>query len=306
MALQRRLGNRVIGGLRALAVSLAGLVLASAAHPAPEHSSVHAAEKVATCGGFLEGAAFDSEGTLWVVDLMSGNVFAVTPGRCDRKANTGGAPNGARFAPDGRLFIADNKRGILAFDTRTLKISTIVDRVGSDPMASANDIAFDDEGGVYVTLPNGSDAVNLRGRVAYAARGQSSATIMSDGLSFPNGVAVTPDGDHILVGQFTDKSILMIPTLKSEAKLKAASVFGRTVGGDGPDGMAIRNGILYYANFGDRSIGRMDMQGHSLAPITLPDEAGTMVTNVAFRGDQLFVTEASKGEVWVFRLSLER
>jgi len=263
------------------------------------------AERFAACGGFLEGAAFDPAGLLWVVDLNGGRILSVDAnGRCTERGNTGGRPNGARFGPDGRLYVADNARGLLAVDTRTMKIEVIADRYRGEPIRSANDIAFDGAGGLYFTDPAGSDALDRKGRLFYLASGSRTPELVSDRLAFPNGVVVTSDGEAVLVGQFADKSILSLPSRRPSKAFRIAYVLLRTEGGTGPDGMTRSpDGTLYWAEFGAGRVGRADALGHILPSLPLGPGAGPMATNVAVRNGFLYVTEAFKGEIWRIRLS---
>lgn len=281
------------------ALALAAALVAAPVNPLP---APPVAEKVAHCGGFLEGAAIDRRGTLWVVDWMSGAVLAVRDGKCEKRLETHGAPNGARLHKDGRLFVADNKRGILAIDLETMAISPIVDSYNGERIKAANDLAFDADGGLYITDPNGSDATSRRGRLFYLPPGGKSLRLVADGLSFPNGVALSADGKYVFVGQFTDKSVLMIPAVTNTDPLKASFVHLRTVGGFGPDGMALdADGRLYWALFGSGSVGMADPSGRLLPALELPADAGRYVTNVALSGGWIYVIEAQKGEVWRFR-----
>jgi gluconolactonase len=275
-----------------LAASLTFLGTALAQAP------VRQVEKVAHCGGFLEGAAFDGNGHLWVVDLKSANIFRVKGGVCEIVANTGGAPNGARFHKDGRLFITDNKRGVLALDIRSKTLSVVADSLDGQPLRGLNDLAFDDAGGAYITDPNGSSATDRKGRLLYlSANGQVS--VVEHGLSFPNGVAVSSDPNYVFVGQFTDKSILMIPSVANQEAMKSTFVHVRTIGGLGPDGIVLgADGGLLWAQFGSGSLGRSDSAGNLLPSVALPTGAGHFVTNIAVKDGWAYLTEAQYGDVW--------
>ena len=134
-------------------------------------------EKFATCGGFLEGATVDRSGTLWAVDLLSGNVLRVDDGgQCHVEGTTGGAPNGAKFHRDGRLFIADKNLGVLAFDPATGALTTIADTYRAERIRGTNDLVFDADGGLYFTEPYGSNALDPDGRVVLSAAGRQRGT----------------------------------------------------------------------------------------------------------------------------------
>ena len=151
-------------------------------------------EKVAACKGFLEGAAFDAEGTLWMVGLVSGEVMKLVDGQCQAVGRTGGAPNGAKFHADGRLFITDRIRGLIAFDPTTASVTPIRSTYGAENLRGLNDLVFDKAGGIYFTEPYGSSVLNPNGRVFYLPPGPNARpSLIADRIAFPNGIALSPD-----------------------------------------------------------------------------------------------------------------
>lgn len=261
-------------------------------------------ERFADCGGFLEGATVDRGGTLWVVDLLSGNVISVDDdGECTVEGNTGGQPNGAKFHRDGRLFVADKQLGILAFDPETGEQELIANSHRAERLRGVNDLVFDADGGLYFTEPYGSGALHPNGRVFYMPPGgDAPLEVMSDALAFPNGVALSPDGTAVYVGEYARKRVVSIPSMNRADPFATTYVYGRTQGGIGPDGMALDEaGNLYAAIFEGGGIAVFDASGFPLGRIELPDDAGTFVTNLAFEEDRLYITEASEGVVWRVR-----
>ena len=290
----------------------AALLTLAASHAAAQSDGLDeicgdcAFEKFASCGGFLEGATVDSDGTLWVVDLLSGNLLSVADGgRCDIRANTGGEPNGAKFHRDGRLFVADKVLGIVAYDPGTDSMTTIMDTYRAERLRGTNDLVFDADGGLYFTEPYGSSATHPTGRVFYLPPGEDAAPVVAaENLAFPNGVAVTPDGSNIYIGEFAKKHLLSAPAVGSPDVFDIPNVFARTVGGIGPDGMAFdEDGNLYVAIFQGGAVDVIAPDGRPRGTMMLPEDAGTFVTNMAFHDGWLYVTEASAGEIWRVRVS---
>jgi gluconolactonase len=257
--------------------------------------------KFATCGGFLEGATFDRNGVLWAVDLTSGNVLRIDDrGECHVERSTGGAPNGAKFHRDGRLFIADKNLGVIAFDPKTKKVTTIADTYRAERIRGTNDLVFDANGGLYFTEPYGSSTLDRDGRLFYLPPGPNAAlTVVADRIAFPNGVAITPDGANVYVGEYADKRILSLPAAESTNAFDIAHVVLYTQGGVGPDGMAFDEaGNLYAAIFQGGEVQVFDPAGFSFGAIRLPEGAGTFVTNLAFKDQEIYITEASQGVIW--------
>lgn len=288
------------------------VLLAAAAWPQPaERHAIDEicgdcrVEKVATCGGFLEGATFDARGTLWVVDLLSGNLLSIDGrGQCTVEGNTGGAPNGAKFHRDGRLFVTDKNRGLLAFDPATDEVTVVADTYRAERIRGTNDLVFDADGGAYFTEPYGSSTLDPDGRVFYLPPGPNAALAVAvDGLAFPNGIVLSADGLKLFVGEYANKRILSVPSAHSTNVFDVPYVFANIEGGVGPDGMALdADGNLYAAVFQGGEIRVLDPNGFAYGSIRLPEGAGTFVTNVAFHNGYLYITEGTNGEVWRVRV----
>jgi gluconolactonase len=262
------------------------------------------AEKFASCGGFLEGATVDPVGGLWVMDLSGDRILSIgDDGQCVAKGKTGGQPNGAKFHTDGRLFIADNRQGLLVFDPKSAKVTVLLGTYDGKPLVGANDLAIDDQGGIYLTLPAGSDLMNPAGKLLYLAAGAAAPKLVSDKIGFPNGVTIGAGGQTVLVAEFAAKRVLSLPAVNAKGGFPLNYIYAATRGGVGPDGILMdKQGRLFTANLGTGEVLAFAADGRPLGSIRLPDDAGKAVTNVAVRGDFLYLTEAQKGEIWRVRL----
>ena len=252
------------------------------------------------CAGFFEGPNFDREGHLWAVDLKGGNIVEVVEGVCRNVANTGGAPNGARFAADGRLFVTDAKRGLLIYDPRSKALTVRAATVAGKPIVGANDLVFDRAGGLYMTVRGTSSKMQSDGMVLYLAPGDASQPqIIADGLPFPNGLALSTDGAKLFVGLYADKTIIVLPPADRPEPYLTSWVHLRTEGGVGPDGMMIDSASrLWWANYGDGAISVAGPTGRLIGKISLPDGAGPGTTNMTVHDGALYITEATKGDIW--------
>jgi gluconolactonase len=257
-------------------------------------------EKFATCGGFLEGASVDRDNRLWLVDLTGGRILSVDDaGQCSVTGNTGGQPNGAKFHKDGRLFIADKAKGILAFDPADKSLTPIVSSYRSELLRGVNDLVFDAGGGLYFTEPYGSGTLNPTGRLFYLPADGATLRVVADNLAFPNGVALSPDGNRVYVGEYANKRITSLPSQTSADIFDVSFVFSHFQGGIGPDGFALdADGNVYAAVFQSGSVQITDRLGFPVGTLRLPADAGTFVTNLAFKDGWLYITEASSGTLW--------
>jgi gluconolactonase len=256
--------------------------------------------KFATCGGFLEGASVDAAGGLWVVDVTGGRILEITgAGQCIVKGKTGGMPNGSKFAKDGQLFVTDSRLGLITFDTSKGTVSVIADKYGTASLASANDLAIDEDGGIYFTVPSGSGQLNPVGRVFYLAPDHKKLRVVTDKIAFPNGIAISPDGQSVLIAEFASQRIISVPSFAAKGGFPLTYVYARTRGGIGPDGIALdHKGRLFVANFGSGEVLVYSPEGVPLGAIGFPESAGKMVSNLVIHDQDLYVTEGSKGEVW--------
>jgi gluconolactonase len=308
MTTTKLLGSLARTGLAALALALASQVArAEPPLPAERHSLSEICagercswEKVVECTSFIEGLNFDERGRLWMVSVIGGQVLRVDNGRCVPVGASGGSPNGARFAPDGRLFMTDRKQGLMAVDPATGERTQLFAGHDGGAFRGLNDLVFDAKGGLYFTDPVGSDALSRIGRVYYVAPGEGSKPqVFADGLAYPNGVAVSADGQNVYVAEFAENRILSMPSRNSTDTFGLPYVFARLQGGIGPDGLAVDSaGNVYAMHYGAGEVTIYDKTGFAYGTIPLPREAGLGSTNLAFRDGYLYVSESLKNVVW--------
>ena len=257
-------------------------------------------ELVSVCGGFIESPTFDKKGSLWLLDIPADRVLQIDEnGQCIERGKTGGIPNGLLFHEDGRLFVA-NTNGIGVFDTSTREVEILASQYGNAPIVGANDLIFDAKGGLYFTASNNSDLFNPAGQVFYLQQGAVEPELFIDGLSFPNGIALSADETAVLIAEFTAKRIVSIPALGLEGGGPSARyVFSYTEGGIGPDGMTMDDkGRLYAAILGAGVVQVFDNSGKQVGQIEFPSEAGMLTSNVIYKDNYLYITESSLGQVW--------
>jgi gluconolactonase len=249
---------------------------------------------------FPEGPVWQADGSLWCVELRGGAVVRVGVDGSVRRHVTGGEPNGLLAAPDGDgLWFCDAGRDRvrrLAADGTTRDVLTAV---AGTSLARPNDLVSDGRGTVVVTCPGASRDVDTGYVVARTADGV--AIRVGGGLRFPNGLALTPDGRHLLVAETYRGRIL-------RGRWDPAAVAWHDVevlvdglpGAPGPDGMAFAgSGMLLVALFGAARLAVVDPSGRLVGEVALP---GARPTNVAVgpAGDAL-VTEAETGTLLLVR-----
>ena len=142
------------------------------------------------------------EGRLWFSDMHAHEVVAVTPdGERETIVEVPNQPSGLGFLPDGRLLIVSmTDRKLLRLDPDGLyEVADISDQAPYH----CNDMVVDAVGNAYIgnfgfDLTDGS-APRATTIVKVTTDGESS--IVADGIQFPNGTVITPDGGTLIVGE---------------------------------------------------------------------------------------------------------
>ncbi|PYF08471.1 SMP-30/gluconolactonase/LRE family protein [Ureibacillus chungkukjangi] len=260
-------------------------------------------EKVATGSGFMEGINFDRQGNIWMVSPPTGEIFTIKNGKVVT-VNKTPMPIGAKFHKDGRLFITDGTGELYAYNPKTKKRETIVNSYKGKPLNGLNDLVFDEKGGIYFTEPMGSSATHPTGRVFYLPPNSKEAVLFSENIAYPNGIALSADGQRVYISEFNKNQILSVPSLSAADARETPFVFARFEGGIGPDGLTVdAEGNLYVAHFQAGEIVVVDSSGFDYGTIRLPEDAGTFVTNLAFHDGYLYITESLKNEVWRIKVN---
>lgn len=147
--------------------------------------------------GFTEGPAVNTAGEVFFTDIPNSRIHKIAlDGKVSVFAQDTGNANGLMFGPDGRLFAcASGKKEIAAYtpDGQRSVIATGID---------SNDLCVASNGNVYVT-----DPPNRRvWLITPDGKKQIVDTNEKDGLTFPNGIRLTPDQSLLMVadmkGQF--------------------------------------------------------------------------------------------------------
>lgn len=289
---------------------LLALALGSAAFARGELPPENAVKpvKVAEVPGYCEGIVFDRAGLAYVSDTQHGTIYTITAdGKTTLWARTP-APNGHKILGDGTHLVCD-KGVVLHLDAAGKKLADAASECDGKPLRSPNDLTIDPKGGFYFTDPGGSDAKNPIGTIHYTDTA-GKTHLIAQGLAFPNGIVLRPDGRTLIVGESGHNRILAYPVL-APGKLGPRKVFATlpTKKGDqidnAPDGMTLdEEGDLFVAHYGMHTIQVLSPAGTLLRSYP----GGNLTTsNVAFAGpnmDQLFITGAladektSKGAVW--------
>ena len=252
---------------------------------------------------FLEGPSFDAAGNLYVTDIPHGRIFRISPaGAWSLVAEYDGWPNGLKFHRDGRAFITDYKRGLMALDVRSGRVTPIVETIRSEGFKGVNDLHFAATGDLYFTDQGQTGLHDPTGRV-YRLGTDGRLTCLIDTVPSPNGIVLDLHERVVYVGVTRGNAVWRLP-LMPDGQVSKCGLFIQLSGGlGGPDGLALdAEGGLIVTHIG-MGVWRFDRLGrptHHIEPI-----GGRFVTNVAFGGPDgrsLFMTESESGTILVAEL----
>ena len=271
--------------------------------------------KIAEVPGYTEGVVVGADGAVYISDVYNGTIYRVRGDAAPEVWAKTGAPNGHKILPDGTHLVCDgSQHAVLRLDAEGRTLGKASSEYDGKPLRSPNDLTLDTRGGFYFTDPGGSNLQNPIGTVHYVDTG-GKTHLVAEGLAFPNGIVLRPDGKTLLVGESQHNRILSYEVV-SPGKLGKRQVFAELPTKEGeqianePDGICLdRAGNLYVAHYGMRQVQVLSPAGRILRRYA----AGNLTTsNVAFGGprmDQLYVTGALGNEKTtkggLFRLDLK-
>jgi sugar lactone lactonase YvrE len=221
----------------------------------------------------IDGLAFPEsprwrDGRLWVSDWGAHEVIAAgLDGSSEVVARVSSFPLCIDHLPDGRLLLVSAHDGLLL----RMEAATLVTHADLSGLASHpwNDIVVDGRGNAYVNnigfdFPGGDFAT---GSIALVAP-DGSARSVTDGLAFPNGMAVTPDNATLIVAE-SYASRLTAFDIAADGGLSNQRTWAEMPGA-APDGICLdADGAVWYADVPNRSCVRVGEGGAVLDSIDL-------------------------------------
>jgi gluconolactonase len=296
-----------------------GTLLVAVALPNAMAQELPAADKAKTVEMFrvpnyCEGVCFDHAGQGYISWGKSITQFSLD-GKHSVWVETG-APNGHKILADGTHLVCDASRHAvlhLAADGKLLDPAS--KECDGKPLRGPNDLSLDTpNGGFYFSDPGGSSIDNLIGTIHYVDKA-GKTSLLDDGLAFPNGIVLTPDGKKLYLAE-SQKNRVLVYDVTSPGKVGVRKVFAELPSKDmaagqidnQPDGMCLdAAGNLYVAHYGMKQVQVLDPGGRLIRRF---DGGNVTTSNVAFGGpnmNQLFITGGigkEAGEGGLFRIDL--
>jgi gluconolactonase len=258
--------------------------------------------QLAPVDSFLEGPSFDRQGNLWCVDIPFGRIFRVSPkGEWDLVTQYDGWPNGLKIHKDGYAYIADYKKGLLKLNTKRGSIETVLGTAFSESFKGLNDLHFADNGDLYFTDQGQSGIADPTGRV-YRLRKNGELQRLVQNAPSPNGITLNTKNTQVYVAVTRAQQIWRLPLMAGGTPSKTGVAIQLSGGHAGPDGieMDAEDGLCV-CHLGT-GIWRFDsncLPTHLVVGGNAADDTHRLMTNIAFKGNTLHITDSLNGEILV-------
>lgn len=183
-------------------------------------------------------------------------------------------------------------------DTKTSQVTWLTNKFGDGNFHGVNDLIFDKQGGLYFTDARGSSEFVKRGQLFYRTP-TGEIMRLADNLSYPNGVALSPNEDRLYVAEWGSNRVAAFPIISPGViNLEYGWIFVAMNAGRGPDGITVdQAGNLYAAHHSAGEVLVFNPRGFFFGSIRMPDDS-MVPNNVQFLGGYLYITEADQGTVW--------
>ncbi len=252
---------------------------------------------------FLEGPCFDRAGNLHVTDIPHGRIFRIdTDLNWHCTAEYGGWPNGLAIHSDGSLWIADYQQGILCLDLADGRIATVLGHRNSESFKGVNDLSFDAKGQLYFTDQGQTGLHDPTGRVYRFDPVSGRLDLLLANAPSPNGIALSADGTVLFVAVTRANQVWRAPLL-ADGSISKMGAFQTFFGSSGPDGLALDTDgrlVVAHASLGGAFVlnpsGEVTHFVKSRAGSTVTNVAFRPGTN------ELVMTESATGAILVAEL----
>ncbi len=197
------------------------------------------------------------DGALWFSDMTAQKVMKLgRDGELGTVVEVPGQPSGLGWLPDGRMLVVSmTDRRLLRLDPGGL---TVVADLSPWAPFHCNDMVVDRQGRAYVgnfgfDLPAKAE---VKPTVLILVTPEGRASVVAEGLAFPNGSAITPDGSTLIVGE-TFAGRLTAFTIGPDGSLSGRRIWAK-LDGAVPDGVCLdAEGALWVASPRSREVLRV-------------------------------------------------
>ncbi len=233
-------------------------------------------------------------GALYFVDITGGRIHRLLPDGEVEKLYESAARIGALALTDQGNLIFTEDASVAILDVAPGKVRQYSMPVHHRPSYRFNDGACDPHGRFVTGLmdegPSGKTGALFR------FDGELHDEVIHDGLSLPNGITWSADGQTVFFVDSVARAIYRAEYLP-EGRLEQVSLFAETPAELGrPDGIALdREGGLWVCQFNGSCLLRYDRHGHLTDQVVMPVPRPTSVCFGGDGMDTLFITTARVG-----------
>ena len=239
---------------------------------------------------------------LWLVDMYDGKVLVFTPqsGLVETVADVPSILGGIARSPEGIVHVVDkSRRRILALKKGGPQVFADLSDMGTSPlneMIAAPDGSF--IVGEYGFQLNVGEHFR-KGRI-FRVSPDGSVTLLPGEFAFPNGMAVIPETDELVLAESMGRSLSRLPAFgDSPAQRLVRFDQGH------PDGIDVdENGLVWCALVGTSEICCINANGRLLERIKLPSQPYDVC--VAGASDALLVATSDAKDTDLARNELPR
>ncbi|MEM7729152.1 MAG: SMP-30/gluconolactonase/LRE family protein [Pseudomonadota bacterium] len=244
---------------------------------------------------FLEGACFDEDGALWLVDVPHGRLLRTDGSQWDVQYQYDGEPHGLARAPgQSRWIVSDHRHGLLEWNGAAHRV--ICDAYQGAPFLGLNHVIMTSSGDVWFSDCGRSSHADPSGAL-YRYGGDGSIERICGGIAYPNGLALSEDGEQLFLAVTRANQVWTMQTAPVPHGSPMIGTFLNLSGGLGPDGLSVSGtGLLAVAQARAGCVWVFDAFGERVATIQVT--GGTWTTDCVFGPDgQLYIIEAQQGAV---------
>jgi sugar lactone lactonase YvrE len=256
---------------------------------------------------FLESPRWHA-GALYLSDFYTHRVLmADYRGRHRTVCEVPGQPSGLGWDRENRLLVVSmTDRKLLRLDGS--RLTEVADLAALAPY-HCNDMVVDDQGRAYIgNFGSDLDVTGTRPTCLILVEPDGAARVVADDLIFPNGMAITPDGQTLLVAETFAYRITAFGRAADGSlhSPRTWASFGETAGGAGttiakaresglvtPDGICLdAEGALWVADASGTGLLRVSASGERIAYIDTSPDAVYAVALGGEDGRTLFMCAA--------------
>src|SRR5215218_11021966 len=252
-----------------------------------------------------EGVAVHRDGSVWCGGER-GQIYRISADGSSmaQVASTGGYCLGMAFDKEDNLYVCDLKhQAVIRVDTKSDSTDKFATDADGRSLRIPNFPVFDAAGNLYVS---DSHAFKEPGPGIFRFSSDGSGGLWyGEPVNFANGLALSPDGDHLYVAETFGHAIFRIPIQEDGSAGVREEVAG--LPGALPDGLAFdAAGNLYVACYEPSQVLRVAPDG--VVECLIRDEEAHLLchpTNLAFRDNVLFTTNLGRWHISAIETAAE-